>query len=935
MKKNLLFMLFMVLTGLFTAKADVINFNVDKAANIIVTYGPNDTRLTDLWDGYTRVTSLTSADNPLAIKAAEGAEILSVKVDGQAKYPAGDGLYRLSIVNNMTVFVETSGDAGGDKMFNTMFDLNAEGIGHLNVSYDDTSVIIDQEWQTLPLPSKPITLQATSGYSISSVSYTPDYVNNEAVDNGDGTWSFTPTVEGKAVSVRVVEDGVPFNVEVNYGGNIGILARMTEDINGETKVLTMLGNGPYTAVAPKDCYAIEFMPVEGAEIKGITRVTAIGKREEITYSDYSGWRAFVSEGDTYIIDVVGPEVILTPSCNINEENITLDRYVISVNGTAATFDVEDPKIKAHAGDIVTVGGGRGVEVMTISTDAGDMIQAVGPVASFKITRDGYLFIQGQAITDITINVDNAAAVIVRDQNGYGSQLNLVDGNNVLTDVRNPLNITAAPGYLVQMVVLDGTVLKPNADGSYTAEIIEGSTLAITTAVKPAAYPVTIALAGDFSWLNVAVEGEPVTVTAEESAIMVEPGSTMTFSPVKGYLINTLTTSSSVLYAEYDEDTKVWSVIVNGAGLVDIHMEKWVPSANNVLIDYSRTDAFRTAANVTDQDGNYVMKLEEGLNEVAIGNFINISTANREYYIDEVLYNGVNMNKEEYSKECSFEVTEAGTVTASLKYEKVVYISGYTTGDEVNHANIGYIYINEVGQDTYYAKPGETITLLPTPAPGYIFDGFEVVFPLESAEAILKLIPTEAPYTLTIPDDIPSLAIKGNFIVDEEHPSYVVHTYACYVDGQTDEYISPEAFVMLLSPTGEPINELVLLEGSEVQLLCYVKDETFYPQYFCLLTDPTRKLPNVYTVDGNDANSEGVIEISAYVITEDNAVESVDAESFRYDAASATLYAPEAGTVYTLGGQAVKGVEAGANDLSGLASGIYVVVTPAGTLKIAK
>ena len=233
---------------------------------------------------------------------------------------------------------------------------------------------------------------------------------------------------------------------------------------------------------------------------------------------------------------------------------------------------------------------------------------------------------------------------------------------------------------------------------------------------------------------------------------------------------------------------------------------------------------------------------------------------------------------------------------------------------------------------YKAKPGEKVTLLPIASPGYKFNGFSMVTP----ESVRPLISTTEPYEFIVPEGVEYVMVQAEFVRDEENPSYVVHTYLCYVNGLDNSFLSSSAFVRVETMDGSiETNDLLVCEGEQVRFLCYVQDETYKCINFCLFTDPQTVIPQIYTVNGEHANVEGVIEISAYVVTEDDAVESVDAESFRYDAASATLYAPEAGTVYTLGGQAVKGVEAGANDLSGLASGIYVVVTPAGTLKIAK
>ena len=931
MYKNLLLALFAILFGVTTGMADNVMIDVDNAANVDVTYGYDGTAL-PLEDGMNRITTLTSADNPLTIRASAGAEIVSItKNNSEVLAPSGDGAYRVEIGNIMLSIV-TSGGSADIPTYNTMFAVTGEA-GKFTANYGDTSILIEDV--TYPLPAQPITLRPVDGYQIADVDYNPMWTGNMAVNNGDGTWTFTPQWDGTKVDVTVIEKGITFTVDVNLPSNVSLVAWTDPDCNWEAegtfKFLNLTGYGPYTAVAPMDIYALDFLPVEGGKINSITRLQANGEKTQLVNSAYVGWRSSLAEGDTFTINCEGPEVELTLSSE--KEGISVDSYVVSVNGEMAPFTVENPVIKAHAGDIISIAGGKGTLLTSINSDCAYDLQGMGPVASFMIFQTGNVYIYGAEVTDMTINIDNADAVIIRDQNGMGKILELEDGENVMENVANPLTIQAAEGYLIKSVVLDGEILKPIADGSYKAAIEAGSTLIITTEVKPAAYPVTIALIGEFDWLNIAVDGDPHTLTAENNMLAVEPGSELTFSAVKGYLINSLTTTNNMLYAVYDEDNDIWSVTVNGPGNISIEMEKWVAGENAILLDYTLSSESLVSAIVTDENGKWVARFNQGLNEVEKGLYLEFSLSNyNDAKFTDVLYNGVAQTISEDGKLCRFQVTEEGTVSVTTATEFFVDVTGYSSSDPVNHAVIGNVFINKEGELHYKAKPGEKVTLLHIASPGYKFNGFSMVTP----ESVRPLISTTEPYEFIVPEGVEYVMVQAEFVRDEENPSYVVHTYLCYVNGLDNSFLSSSAFVRVETMDGSiETNDLLVCEGEQVRFLCYVQDETYKCINFCLFTDPQTVIPQIYTVNGEHANVEGVIEISAYVVTEDDAVESVDAESFRYDAASATLYAPEAGTVYTLGGQAVKGVEAGANDLSGLASGIYVVVTPAGTLKIAK
>ena len=95
MYKNLLLALFAILFGVTTGMADNVMIDVDNAANVDVTYGYDGTAL-PLEDGMNRITTLTSADNPLTIRASAGAEIVSItKNNSEVLAPSGDGAYRV------------------------------------------------------------------------------------------------------------------------------------------------------------------------------------------------------------------------------------------------------------------------------------------------------------------------------------------------------------------------------------------------------------------------------------------------------------------------------------------------------------------------------------------------------------------------------------------------------------------------------------------------------------------------------------------------------------------------------------------------------------------------------------------------------------------------------------------------------------------------
>ncbi len=925
MRKNLLLMLFAIIFGVATATAETVNINVDRASNVSVTYGYSGAKLT-LVDG-SNTFNLTSADNPLTIAAANGAEIKSVTVDGSEIYPAGDGAYRTAI-SDMTVDIDTGADAPVEiRDYQTWFNVNP--LGSISVSYDDATVIIDQE-QYYTLPGKEVKIAPLAGYKITGVNYEIDW-ENKAVDNGDGTWTITPAKDYGFVTVEVSEEGIEFGVDVNLGSNVQLIAWTDAECSWEkpetSKVLTLYGSGPYTTVAPKDVYAVDFYPVQGGTIRSIKRIFANGKTEDLVYSDWVGWRAFVNEGDTFVIDAVGPEVDVTFA--VLRSARTLDDFVFTVEGKNLGVTKDNATVGIHAGSIVSVAGAKGTALSGLyATEAGNMIVSEGSIQSFMVTKEGTVYVQGDAISDITLTIDNAAAVVITDKNGYGDVLTLTDGTNKLTAVSNPLSIVAAADYEIVSVVLDGMPVDAKSDGTYTAAVETGSTLVITTKEKQKAVPVTVSVIGDYTRLKVTNDDKEATLTAETTVLAAMPGTTLTFAPTMGYLIKDFQAGTG-LYADYNEETELWEVNVNAAGALSIEVVEWVAAEGNALLTYS-CDNSKVSALTYFPNGERDSILQQGVNELAKGSTVKFVSYG-DVRLKSVKVNGSDIELDADNKGATYTVSEDATIDVTTYIEQFCTISGYQVSDPVTHSTIGYIYINEEGNSSYRAKSGETVTIIPVAAPGYKFNGFTWSYP----ENIIELISTTAPYTLVVPEGVDNIMVQGAFVADEEHKSYTINMQRCYVDGLEYANLSSVAFTTVITPQGFEGTQVVVLEGSEVELQCYVADDSYVCQWFCLYTDARTKVPQKYVVNGEHADEYGVIRLSAYVTSGNVGVDEVAGDALAYNAAAHLLTAPAEARVFSLGGQLMTTLPAGENSLESLAEGIYIVVCEGQTIKIVR
>ena len=922
MKKNLLLILLAVIFGATTAAAEMVSatIEVDKAANVVVTNGMYGT-VVNLQDGVNRL-GLDGDAQPLVVKAADGAEITSVTCNGQ-EVSSGYNGYTMGITQGMYVKITTTGGSeSGDVSYNVFF--MVDPLGSINVSYGDTKKVID-EAAYLPFPGNTdLTIAPEEGFTIENV----DYYNGSATDNGNGTWTVNVTNDYAYIAVTVKKLGIDFNVDVNVASNIKIEAILDNDAT-VLEPVALLGSGPCTATAPTATKALQFSAAEGGEINSITRIDADGNESVINYSGYVGYRATLAQGDTFVIDVTGPEAELTFS--MQRTTVTLDQMIISVNGTKLNVTAANPTAKAHVGDIVTVTGGRGAELTTVYPEAGQVIVSNGATQSFKVLGKGNVYLYANVFSGRVINVDNAAAVIVKDQNGYGDQITLSNGTNTLENVKNPLSIAAAAEYAIVSVVLNGETVAAKADGTYTVALEEGSTLSITTKELPKALPVTFSVIGDYTQLIVTNEGEAVELTGESTLVPVMPGAQFTVGVQQGFLIESLLAGNGN-DVMFDEESGVYTITVHNAGTISVIVNEWVAAPGNALVTFT-TDSPKVSGIIYDENGQQLGTLNrDGITEVKDGSKITLRVFGDPYF-KTVTVNG--KIAEDATNTKTFDVTVDGTTVIDVTTYILCTVTGYSTSDPVNHSIIGYMYVNEPGQLSAQVAVGETVTLLPTPAAGFKFDGFSFIYPEDFQ------VPETAPYTFTIPEGVTELIFQGTFVADEENLPYLVrgnNTLGILEGEETTTIIAVTRIYNEENPNA-PLSEKLCVEGETVQLLCYLSQEAYDLGYECksfaLWNDTSKLINQLYVVNPDDVAYDNVIEVSA-IVEKTSGVEDVAVNNtLSYNRTTAILTSSFDVKIFGTSGNLVKEAEAGEISLESLPAGIYIITAGNKTLKITK
>ena len=957
MKRNLLMLLFAMLIGVFTTKAADVSFTVDidnaSSAEVIVGYSPFDPAIT-LQNGVNTVSG--PSDGAVFVKPLNGAE-LTVTANDNPLNLSGGGWYNTGIKAGLVLKIVSGTEVGGGdevKKINTYFNVNPAG----TVTLTTGGETFDITASTYDLPEGEFaTVAPKDGYVISSFSY---YFATDVTENPDGTWSFKPE-DYCMVTINTKAAGIDFNVDINVADNVFINAY---DENGEDLGLVNLeGNAaPFIGTAPKTTKVLGFTAPEGGEILSIQRIEADGTITNLSGSGQGGWRSNFAEGDVYKIEAIGPQCEITFSAwDLAWNKLDLNKFVIKAGEEIIPVEGEDyPVAKVRVGDILTICGAKGYTLTNMSAYCGNMIVNNGPVQSVMITKGGSITLYAEVVTDMFIDVDNAAAVTVKGGNGNGEALTLVDGSNKLTTVANPLRIEATEGYEIVSLTLDGETQEA-LNGYYIVALEAGSTIGITTRKLPESFPVSVFAIGDGAIENLIIRQDGEIVDYPNELLVVKPGSQITIQAAFGYVLNNLSDPQGNSFEE-NEDTHVWTVtFTKTASLITADFK--APAEGNAFVGFSTDNELYVAAYLYDKDGNRLSEppslTRNQTTEVPIGSQVCVNIYGSYYDLNTVTVNGVALEFEDGTKELEYFTIEGRTVVevTTKEIEQKVTVAGDEAIETAvgTGAVLGTIYINKVGQRSAELKGGDKFTVIPVPTKGYKFESF--IFDLRTTEGLSDNLPVSEPvdgaYEFTLPLNATYLFIKGVFVIDNEKPSYMVEGNNLYDDAEDALETKLIGLIRICDPElkpadyadgshGEGLMNVFGYEGEEFELLFWQNLDEFpvdkyYLYSYCLMNKPEVLVTTPYKVNPKDVRDNNIISISAIVKERDSSVETIAAAdaTLHYNHATATVTSATDVRVYTLDGKLVKQLPAGEGSLESLASGAYVIVNGKEMVKIAK
>lgn len=934
MYKKFLLFIFTMIAGFFAASAQSVVIDVDNAKNVrVYTYQKGDITLTD---GMNRFTDLTSDVSPLVIEPANGATIKKVTKNNTDEIsPSGDGLYRIGIEGSMMIKIETEGNGGGEVTTEVGLTLSAMGNpGSFTAKAGDLDVTIGSEMKVAS--GTEVTVYPATGYAIEKVADLFGTTVGQA--NADGTYTFAVGTEpSNWYYVYTKVTGLSFTIEPDYAPNVAVY--LDAKPNGKKQPVTLNANGTTTVVTSADMQPVLFEATEGAEIVGVTR-----NGEEVPYleggqSGMAGYMSSFTEGDAFVVTTKGRLIDFTFVAP--EGNAPLESYVFSLaDGTVLSLSGMEQKVQLPLGAKVYIKPLPGTDyryVLSTST-ANDMKEWVRALA------DDQAKIYGTRSTQVTLNVDNAARVSVKQSNGRGDALTLTDGENKFdfSTLRNSLAITPTEGNLIMSVKLDGNAIEPNRNGVYLVTVAEGSYVDVESRKIPGDVAVSFVLneGASLSWLTATADGQPFQLAP---SITLKSGSAITVAPALGYRIDALTTSTPGCNVVKDSETGIYTLTVGelaDAATFSVVVNEITAEEGNALVVIKTSSPYLTFLD-RNPDGTTEKKLTlDQVNEVKIGNNVYFSTYTSGVYIKYVKVNGTDYPEARDKR--FFSVTITGNSTIEVETYQKVDVTTVNTMDTIAHVTCGRLYI--VGPDgnnvqNLECEVGQTLTFKVETTVGYKFAGIEKFYP----EPVVNV--EGYTYTITEDDaDMGMIQFHGVFVKDEENPSYTVRTKGIYetLDGMPNSQVG---YVYIYTGEGEPtepnehwVTDYTAAVGEKVRLVCLChKDFTLVS--YCLSDGyPNSIFPGVYyTVSADDANAEGTIWITGIVEPKGSGIEGIVADgSLSYDRSSSTLVSATTTHIYSTSGAAVLTAEAGSTDLSALPAGVYIAVAADGkTLKFVK
>lgn len=707
--KKIMFFMALLLVSLTTASA-AITINVDKASNVKATVQV----YTDiaLVDGENVFPDYGPDSSPLSIEPANGAEIVSVTMNGNEVTPAYGGVYRMGIEDGMVVNITTSNSSqGGEAKPKVTFHI--DNPYQIQVTAGGRTIDVSQPAELEQ--GTEIKVQATMGFTIQSLSWS--LMGSPSYENGVYTMNVSSDME-----VWVYMQTVPVTFDVDFANRVTVEDSYSMKAINITNSPVYLSTGTSLAVySSGEKYTVESVEVNGNNING----------------RYGYFYCGVAEESTVKIRTSSS----VPAVNFNVDDPS--RVKVHLEGSDELIDVTKTHEFENGAQLVIEPASDEVRIESVSVSG--LVFSPMPDGSYSIsvTSDMTVDIKTKSIQPyLTFNVDEPRRITVLAD---GQPLDILAGESVEVAKGASISVkAAADNFSIVSLSVDGNAVEP-ADGVYTFVAQADATVDVKTKASLKLY-IDDNIAGG----SVVVKrGEETLksgdIVADGDVLLLEAQANDDYV-FEYFTLNGVETESKVTVGGADDITigASFRKIQEGYALIT-----W--NINSSLVNIDQYDA----------EGSYISSIYDTTEPVELkkGNILKFSMWSPSRRFKTCTVNGAEMAVDENGAHW-FTITENASVYVEV--ESLINVSTYDTRNE-EHEKIGNVVVVYEGEEYpfgTYIPVGATVTFVAKPEPGYKLD---YLYFVETPDT-----PMDGTYTAT-QEDIDAgkyIIVQGKFSVDE-------------------------------------------------------------------------------------------------------------------------------------------------------------------------
>ena len=686
MKKNYLLIVLLLVANIFSASAKIekifstealcnVTIEVDNASNVsAATRAGRGTQLT-LTNGVNNLELNNSSENPLQIKAVEGAEIVSCLINGEKVNPGGDGSIRVAITEGLNIVLTTKTHGA-----NPMVTFSVIDPSHIIVKANDV-VIEDISSPKEFAKGTELTIAPTTGYEIKNVATT----QRPEIPPVNGV--YTIRVDQEMTIYVTTEPAKPVvTFEIDFPERISVVNQSTHEAIDISSLKLSMPKGTVLEIqASNENYSITSFKVDGTD-----KAPAIGSKTYYVGVEANTIVTIETSSTTpsvkFIVD--NPENVKVHKMDSEEMLDVMKAYEMEKNTQLviepANDEVRIASVTVNGVTLTPLGNGNYMTAVTTNLTIEVKTKEVLPVLTFKVDAPERInVLSGTEVLDISEAVE------------------LPVGTEITIE-------PSAGNFIIKSVMADGKTLTVS-DNKYLVTITGDMQFDIKTAASLTLHIIqpdeggTISVFRDGKELQ---EGDKV-ITNEKLSFKNEPEASYFF---EYYLVNNKVCSDTYVVSGSDD--------INVGAIFRTIRQGYVA----VTFDLDENGSLLTIKNI---DGSERTNLDPSKPcEVKKESQIQIYMVTLGVKITSCMLNGVEISADgdEGIDARSYTMTVEDDAVIAVRTSKLVQVGGdITYGEDYNP--IGRIRLRHEGKiyDDVYVPVGTTVEVIAEPVTGYMLD----------------------------------------------------------------------------------------------------------------------------------------------------------------------------------------------------------------------